>query len=176
MILSSEHLTEMSHFSGNDVVLIKNGSRICGSGAALATAAVHQDKAYFEGKVQSNGDIGIGIMNKNPNLDKNSLINDAWMLWSNGKVTYGGKEQITLPANLQEGDIVGVTFDHTDLKFYINGKEVAHLTRGAAGHFPAASFPVVYVDDGAVVDLNFASFAFEPPVGYTGILQEQTLL
>lgn len=126
--------------------------------------------------MQSNGDIGIGIMNKNPNLDKNSLINDAWLLWSNGKVTYNGKEQVSLETDLQEGDIIGVTFDHTDLKFYINGKEVAHLTRGAAGNFPAAAFPVVFVDDGAVVDLNFSSFAFDPPVGYTGILQEQTLL
>lgn len=58
----------------------------------------------------------------------------------------------------------------------MNGEEVGQLTRGAAGHFPPAPFPVVFVDDGAILDVHFSSFAYEPPVGFNGILQEQTLL
>ena len=42
-------------FLGNDVVVVKNGHRICGTGAALATVPIVQNKAYFEAKVQQAG-------------------------------------------------------------------------------------------------------------------------
>ena len=42
-------------FSGNDVVIVKNGRRICGTGAALANAPIAQNKAYFEIKIQCTG-------------------------------------------------------------------------------------------------------------------------
>lgn len=35
--------------AGSDVVVVKNGHRICGTGAALATVPIVQNKAYFEG-------------------------------------------------------------------------------------------------------------------------------
>lgn len=41
--------------AGNDVVIIKNGLRICGNGACLANAPINQDKAYFEVKLQQEG-------------------------------------------------------------------------------------------------------------------------
>ena len=41
--------------AGNDVVIVKSGRRICGTGAALANAPIVQDKAYFEAKLQSSG-------------------------------------------------------------------------------------------------------------------------
>jgi len=44
-----------SLFVGNDVVIVKNGKRICGTGAALSNAPIAQDKAYFEVKLQSTG-------------------------------------------------------------------------------------------------------------------------
>ena len=34
---------------------MKSGKRICGSGAALANAAILQNKCYFEMKIQSGG-------------------------------------------------------------------------------------------------------------------------
>jgi len=42
-------------YSGYNVVVVKNGRRICGSGAALANAPIAQNKAYFEVKLQSSG-------------------------------------------------------------------------------------------------------------------------
>lgn len=42
-------------FLGNEVVIVKSGKRICGSGAALANAAILQNKCYFEMKIQSGG-------------------------------------------------------------------------------------------------------------------------
>jgi len=35
--------------------VVKNGQRICGTGAALANAPIVQNKAYFEAKLQSSG-------------------------------------------------------------------------------------------------------------------------
>lgn len=46
---------------GNEVVIVKSGKRICGSGAALANAAILQNKCYFEMKIQSGGKL---IMNR----------------------------------------------------------------------------------------------------------------
>uniref|UniRef100_A0A1I7VPM1 Vanin_C domain-containing protein n=1 Tax=Loa loa TaxID=7209 RepID=A0A1I7VPM1_LOALO len=39
-------------FMGDDVVLLKNGQRICGSGAALCTVPIVQNKAYFQVSIQ----------------------------------------------------------------------------------------------------------------------------
>jgi hypothetical protein len=36
-------------------VIVKNGRRICGTGAALANAPIAQNKAYFEIKIQCTG-------------------------------------------------------------------------------------------------------------------------
>lgn len=44
-------------FIGTDVVIVKQGKRICGAGGALACAPIVQDKAYFEIKVQSTGTV-----------------------------------------------------------------------------------------------------------------------
>lgn len=41
--------------SGNEVVIVKNGTRICGSGGVLCTAPIVQNKSYFEVKVQQSG-------------------------------------------------------------------------------------------------------------------------
>ena len=142
----------------------------------MATAAIHQDKSYFEVKVQADGTFGVGITAKDIDLDKKSLTSQAWVIWSGGNVTHGDVDRLKLPDKIQEGDVIALTFDHTDLKFFINGEEVGQLTRGVDGNFPPAPFPVVYVDDGAVLDVRFSSFAYEPPVGYNGIMQEQNLL
>lgn len=41
--------------TGNEVVIVKNGTRICGSGGVLCTAPIVQNKCYFEVKVQQSG-------------------------------------------------------------------------------------------------------------------------
>ena len=45
--------------TGNEVVIVKSGRRICGSGAALGTAPILQNKGYFEVKIQSGGNYQI---------------------------------------------------------------------------------------------------------------------
>jgi len=57
MLLIVEYLSSFTYLcsAGYNVVVVKNGRRICGSGAALANAPVAQNKAYFEAKLQSSG-------------------------------------------------------------------------------------------------------------------------
>jgi len=45
--------------TGYGVVIVKNGQRICGTGAALANAPIVQNKAYFEAKLQSSGNFAM---------------------------------------------------------------------------------------------------------------------
>ena len=47
--------------SGNEVVIVKSGKRICGSGAALANAPILQNKCYFESKIQSGGNVSFVV-------------------------------------------------------------------------------------------------------------------
>lgn len=42
-------------FLGKDVVILKEGERICGTGAALGTLPIAQNKAYFQVNVQQSG-------------------------------------------------------------------------------------------------------------------------
>lgn len=47
---------DYSHdISGTDVVIVKSGRRICGTGGCIANAPLHQNKSYFEFKIQSTG-------------------------------------------------------------------------------------------------------------------------
>lgn len=74
---------------------------------------------------------------------------------------------------LQEGDIIGVTFDHNDLRFRVNDAPVDFAVTSVKG---GEMFPVVYVDDGAILDVSFTSFQYEPPLGFDRILVEKSLL
>ncbi len=65
---------------GSDVVIIKNGERICGCGAALANAPLVQNKSYFEIKLQQAGLSDIHLVL--PNLFKCSdgtLCNEIYL-------------------------------------------------------------------------------------------------
>ncbi|KAM8707639.1 hypothetical protein ACLKA7_014725 [Drosophila subpalustris] len=72
-----------------------------------------------------------------------------------------------------EGDIVGVAFDHVELNFYFNGKNLEVAFRNVRG---AALFPVIYVGNGAILDIILDNFTHGPPSGFERILIEQSLL
>lgn len=42
-------------FLGHEVVIIKDGTRACGSGGVLGNAPLVQSKSYFEVKLQQSG-------------------------------------------------------------------------------------------------------------------------
>ena len=166
---------------GNDVVIVKNGHRICGSGAALATAPIHQDKAYFEVKVQQASNIfGVGLATKKTNLNSLPLGTDkfSWVLRGDGSIYHDNNKLYQLPDSLviAEGDIIGVAFDHLSLKFLLNNVELDYSLTGIKGGDDQGVYPVVYVDDGSILDTSFHSFHYAPPTGYDRILIEQSLL
>lgn len=84
----------------------------------------------------------------------------------------------------QEGDILGITYDHVELNFYLNGKNLniptlIKLTNSqpSNGAFNSNEiYPCLYVDDGAILDLIVDNFNFPIPSGYDKIMVEQTLL
>ncbi|XP_031554784.1 SPRY domain-containing protein 7-like [Actinia tenebrosa] len=159
---------------GHEVVIVKSGRRICGSGAALANAPLLQNKCYFEAKIQSGGVWGIGIATKKCDLNKIPLGNspDSWVLRSDGTVAHNSIIHHKLTTIPEEGDIIACTFDHVEANFYHNGK---HLHSPLTG-FRETVYPIIYVDDGTIVDVNFKDFVFEPPSGFTGIMFEKSLL
>ena len=53
--------------TGQEAVIVKNGSRLCGTGSARSTAPIQQNKAYWEVKVQQSGIWSCGVR-KSKNL------------------------------------------------------------------------------------------------------------
>ncbi|XP_055852109.1 SPRY domain-containing protein 7 [Episyrphus balteatus] len=71
-----------------------------------------------------------------------------------------------------DGDIIGVTFDHIELNFYFNGKSLEVPFRNVKGNV----YPVVFVGNGAILDVILDNFTFGPPPGFDKIMIEQSLL
>ncbi|XP_055638705.1 SPRY domain-containing protein 7 [Toxorhynchites rutilus septentrionalis] len=72
----------------------------------------------------------------------------------------------------QEGDTIGVAFDHVELNFYLNGTNLNIPVLNIRG----TVFPCLFVDDGAILDIVLDNFSFSPPPGFERILVEQSLL
>ncbi|MGH0156467.1 UNVERIFIED_CONTAM: hypothetical protein FKN15_074904 [Acipenser sinensis] len=89
---------------------VKSGRRICGTGGCLANAPLHQNKSYFEFKIQSTGVWGIGVATQKVNLNQIPFGRDvhSLVLRHDGSVYHNNEEKNRLPANSipQEGDIV----------------------------------------------------------------------
>ncbi|XP_051688238.1 SPRY domain-containing protein 7 isoform X1 [Oryctolagus cuniculus] len=185
---------------GTDVVIVKNGRRICGTGGCLASAPLHQNKSYFEFKIQSTGKCsqcskcfawiislylhnsvrlsgiwGIGVATQKVNLNQIPLGRDvhSLVMRNDGALYHNNEEKNRLPANSlpQEGDVVGITYDHVELNVYLNGKNMHCPASGIRG----TVYPVVYVDDSAILDCQFSEFYHTPPPGFEKILFEQQI-
>ncbi|EKX30829.1 hypothetical protein GUITHDRAFT_156740, partial [Guillardia theta CCMP2712] len=142
--------------------------RVSGSGVALASESISQDKAYFEVKIaKAEGRWGVGVCKQSVHSsDELNVEGEGWCL-SSVQLEYG------------EGDVIGVTYDQsifpTALRFYHNGEVLEELTitsiRGEV-------FPAVHVTDGAVVDCEFDGengFAYPPPAGFTGVVSMRSV-
>ncbi|XP_078614581.1 SPRY domain-containing protein 7-like [Branchiostoma floridae x Branchiostoma japonicum] len=164
---------DTSHM-GTDVVIVKSCRRICGTGAALANAPIVQNKAYFEIKVQSTGIWGVGLATRKSNLNSVPLgmDKDSWVLRSDGTVFHDGEMIHKLTNYVEEGDVIGVTYDHIEMNFFRNGTQLPCTVTGIRG----TVFPVFYVDESAILDTQFSQFYHTAPEGFEGIMFEQSLL
>nr|CAG4643539.1 EOG090X0EPP [Ilyocryptus agilis] len=159
---------------GQEVVLLKDGLRICGTGGALSNFPILQDKAYFEVRLQQSGVWGIGLASEKVNLNFIPMgsDSDSWMLCSDGYLRHNKEEMHRITQIPQEGDTIGVSYNHIELNFYVNGQKLDCPFTNVRGKV----YPAVYVDEGAVLDLIFEDFVRDPPPGYDKIMLEQSLL
>ncbi|KAK2719069.1 hypothetical protein QYM36_004782 [Artemia franciscana] len=169
-----ERLEQLKDYQGQEVVIIKNGTRICGSGAALASIPILQDKAYFEVKIQQGGIWGVGLATERADVNRIPLgdDNESWVICSDNVVRHNGIDVAKPSISSQEGDTLGIAYDHVQLNFYLNGKNMECPISGIRGTI----FPAFYVDDGAILDTHFRNFQQEPPVGYGEIMAEKSIL
>ncbi|KAI6173041.1 SPRY domain-containing protein 7 [Aphelenchoides besseyi] len=164
--LSTSHM-------GPDVVLLKNCTRICGTGGALGTAPIVQNKAYFQVDITQNGGIwGIGVAHRSADLERVPVLTDSWFLQNNGEVWENGQLLGKVDAPPTEGDSVTVTFDHVDLKFYRNGQCLPITVNSVRGQV----YPLVFTGSESILDVHFRNTTVVPPHGYEEIMIEQTLL
>ncbi|RZF32567.1 hypothetical protein LSTR_LSTR013970 [Laodelphax striatellus] len=159
---------------GHEVVIIKNGLRICGSGGALCTAPLVQSKSYFEVKLQQTGVWGVGLATRGCDMNSAPGGGDAesWVLCHDGSIRHNASEVCRLAETPAEGDVLGVTYDHIELNFSLNGKPLEKPVSGIRG----TVFPALFVDDGAILDLIVDNFIHPPPSGFERIMLEQSLL
>ncbi|KAF5398638.1 hypothetical protein PHET_07985 [Paragonimus heterotremus] len=174
--------------AGPTVVILKNGRRICGHGCARANTPIVQNKAYFEAKIQCAGRwaIGLGLI-KTPleSLDQLSESSLSWVLRENGGVWHAGAMIAKLEQPAEEGDVIGLSYDHVELQFSVNGALVPlfagqslTLSNGITG-LKGTLYPVVGVADNSVLDIGFNSrnFYHSPPIpDFEQILFEKELL
>lgn len=128
----------------------------------------------------SNGENGSTTGSVNPDTEQLLPVESNTKLSSTP--TTPNNQRSLLP---QEGDILGITYDHVELNFYLNGRnlnvpsliKLSNNQQPSNGEFNSNEiYPVLYVDDGAILDLIVDNFNFQIPSGYDKIMVEQTLL
>ena len=92
---------------------------------------------------------------------------------------------------LQEGDVLGFSYDHVELNIYCNGKNLDTPILGIKGTvFPVffgkspltctmrseLKSSVLAVDEGAILDAVFENFNHPTPSGFERIMIEKALL
>eukprot|EP00041_Stephanoeca_diplocostata_P028487 m.809427 g.809427 ORF g.809427 m.809427 type:complete len:198 (+) comp23383_c1_seq13:305-898(+) len=171
--LLPEVLLDLGH-CGEDAVLVKGGTRICGTGAALSNAPLVQNKSFWEVKLQTSGEWCIGVASRHAKLDALPLgdTKNEWVLRSCGGLFHNGDEVAHVSNDIEEGDVIGVSYDHEQLLFYLNGERLEVCISTVRG----SVFPVVGVDQGAILDVQFKDFTFPSPGTYQEIMIEQNLL
>ncbi|UXI20446.1 T-cell leukemia homeobox protein 3 [Sarcoptes scabiei] len=137
---------------GDDVVLIKKGHRICGTGGAITNYPIVQNKAYFEAKIQQSGTFGIGLATKNVDLNSIPLGTDdqSWVLRQDGSIVHNNTILYQNPISIQEGDIVSITYDHIQLKFFLNNDPINYEVLNVKGSeifpVPPPSFDAILIE------------------------------
>jgi hypothetical protein len=145
---------------------------IIGSGSALANAALHQSRAYWEIKVLEAGKFCVGVSHRLKPEHLNGQIGDnsrhSWGLCFDGSKGLRAKM----------GDIISVLLDQSEipvLHFLLNGVRLENRSvRGIRG----LVFPAMSVQGGTRLDANFGPSAFvhEPPQGFSGVIRAMDII
>ncbi|XP_075146296.1 SPRY domain-containing protein 7 [Haematobia irritans] len=141
-------------------------------------ATINQPKTTSNGDVVINGTsvpglIGIEDMNEDLLLTTGRSDGDKSAQDNKTETTADSREDTTQHLFPDEGDIVGVSFDHIELNFYFNGKNLDVPFRNVKA---STVYPVIYVGNGAILDIILDNFHHPPPNGFESIMLEQSLL
>jgi hypothetical protein len=88
-------------------------------------------------KVQSDGIWGCGVAAEQCDLNKVPTVEKSWVLTSERTIQKEGKD-VESVEEICEGDVIGVTYDHVELQFYLNSNPIGKK-RGLE-MFPNVSF------------------------------------
>jgi hypothetical protein len=103
----------------------------------LCNAPLVQNKAYWEVKIQSLGLFGVGLATRQSGLDVVPLGADgkSWVLRSDGTAWHKAEQMAAAPADfaIEEGDTIGMSYDHESLNFYLNGQQLELSITGVRG-------------------------------------------
>lgn len=158
---------------GQEAVVVKNGLRLCGTGSVRGSSPILQDKAYWEVKIQQGGAWSAGLSTPSSDLNKDlGLDHCSWAITSEGVVRTKGHQEYKLNEAIEEGDVLGFSYDHVELNIFHNGKNLDTPIIGIKG----TVFPVFFVDEGAILDAVFENFNHSPPNGFERIMIEKALL
>lgn len=73
------------------------------------------------------------------------------VLRNDGSVVGGGTTRHRLPQQVQEGDVIGVSYDHIELRFFLNGVDLQVASPGIKAE---EVYPIVY---GESIQINLCS-------------------
>ncbi|CAJ0935191.1 unnamed protein product, partial [Mesorhabditis belari] len=158
--------------TGSDVIILKEGERICGTGSALCTAPLVQNKSYWQVDIQQTGSWCVGLATTECGLSEAPPRKGFWGMNEKGELISNGEVVGKTEKIVEEGDSIGLTYDHLELKFYVNGDPLTDVVTNVRGKV----FPAVFVDESAILDARFSDFSKPPPKDFSEILLEQTIL
>lgn len=144
----------------------------------MGNAPLVQSKSYFEIKIQQDGVWGVGIATRSTNLDVaiGGMDTESWVLNSDSAIRHNQQELQKVQNTAQEGDIIvryfimrmtiksintkywlyfhslfqGVSYDHIELNFYLNGKSLEAPVTGIKG----TTYPVLYGNKQKLITTN----------------------
>jgi len=166
--------------AGTIAALLENGNLTLNSTATTnwyinskSTLAASSFSNYCEMTVttqsNSNGLIGIGVGNSTANIATGAGSYITYR--QNGEIReYPGNVLKATVSTYTQGDVIGMTIDSTNVKFYKNNTLQGTYAHGYTGDYFVVG--MAYNNGGTVVlDFNFGQrpFAYTPPAGYVSL-------
>ena len=173
---------------------------VAGEGTVLGSAALYQDRAYWEVAVVRPGCFGLGVARRCPSTqlsDLNATTFDGGRSWGaifGAEDPAGGEAEEEVDrsnspfgdlevgdefVDLYEGDVVAVAFDQSDMpriSYFLNGKELCG--KRVHGKIKGVVFPAFAVSGDSMLNVIFneSDFKGKMPDGFSGIIPARDVL
>ncbi len=81
--------------------------------------------------------MGTGVCGVSKPLGRDA---NSWVITSENRIVTSGNAEYQLSEDIQEGDIIGFSYDHVELNFFLNGSNLNCPILGIKG----TVFPILY--------------------------------